>query len=504
MSDKEHVSIDEMMDHLKRRGNREGHSATSEEHQEKLRNGKVVVRSDGSKAIKVRSRRRRTNQQKKEPEKSQAKRNIIVVGALIVLLLVGGVAYTMLLAYYNGNAFHDKVVDSIEKESGAEVELGSMEVGLVHAKASNAILTWDDFIIKKIKLEHLNAGYGISAFVGGGWSGKEITAAKATVNLDMVKDVETINRSKGALDANFQKIRSSKSAVRFGKSTKWWINDTALSLELKGDSYQRLHLDGGEFKSALREDLKISSGSIDFNENSCDVILRLGQEKSAGSILLEGEVGYVEGSEVKMEMKLDSVTLAPFLNSGLRRLFDGKVSAEIANLSMKVGDDSVEQFTINVNEGELEMKEFAFLNELKHVMENAYFTDTFYFSQSQAVIQKKDGKVSFTDLKLEEDKMSVTGNVTVSEDGTVSGLLKVGIAYEVLSDSSNAEKLETIFTERVGGYAWADANIRGVLGRPKDDLADKLRGLRGSDPVAPAPIIPREKTPQERIDELNQ
>ena len=510
MSDKEKVSIDDMMEHLKRRERSERDSIPSEERREALRNGKIVTRADGSKAIKVKSRKRRTNQPKKEEEKSNTKRNIIVIGAFVVLLLIGGIAYTMLLAYYNGNSFRDKLVDSVEQVSGAEVELGSMQVSLTSAKASNVKLAWEDSALKSIKLENLYAEYGISAFIGGGWSGKEITASKALIKLEMLKDFDVSERGESTLDTDFQKIRSSKSAVRFGSSKTWSIDDAALSLENKGGSYHTLHLHGGTFKSAFREDLKISSGSVDFKQNSCDIVLRLGQEKGSGSIVLEGEAGYVEGSDVKMEMKLKSATLAPLLSTGMRRLFDGKVSSDIANLSIKVGADSIQQFTINVDSGEIQMKEFAFLKELKELMADTYYT-SFKFSNSSGVIQSKDGIISFNELELEqEEKMSITGNLTVAADGSISGQLKVGVAYDVLADSPNAESLESIFTERVGGYAWADATLGGVLGRPSDDLALKLSALRGgtSTPAAPtpvpSPVEPREKTPQELIDELNQ
>ena len=505
MSDKENVSIDEMMDNLKRKERGARRETTSEERSDARQNGELVTRADGSKAIKVKSRKRRSQQPKKEAEKSNTKRNVIVIGSLVLLLLLGGIAYTMLLAYYNGNTFQDKVVESVQNASGAEVELGSMEVKLTSAKANKMDLKWEDSVLKNLALENVYVEYGLTAFIGGGWSGKEITASKATLKLGMMKSFENITSSEKVIDAEFEKIRSSDSSVRFGKSKTWRLDGVALTLENENDSFDTLHLHGGTLKSVLREDLTLSSGTLDFNEDTCDVVLRLAQQTGPGTIILEGVSGYVEGSEIAMGMKLDSSTLTPFLSSGVRRLFDGVITSEEGDISMKLGDDDVEKFTINVESGELRVKEFAFIRQLKVLIENAFFTTT-KFTESKCVINYDNGMVAFTDLELEApERMRITGNVTVAADGAITGNLKVGVSYEMIADSANSEELATVFTRRDSGYAWADAKLGGELGKPSDDLAVKLEALNSVESgIDGGSVIPKGKSPDDLIEELNQ
>ena len=76
----------------------------------KREEGELVTRADGSKALKVRSRKRRSTQPRKEKERKATRNKIIVICSGIFLLLMLGITFVFTLAYYNGNKFKEKLV----------------------------------------------------------------------------------------------------------------------------------------------------------------------------------------------------------------------------------------------------------------------------------------------------------------------------------------------------------------------------------------------------------
>ena len=97
-NDHEHYSVDEMMDRLK-------HHNRDKEQQDKIKDGELVTRPDGSQVIKVKKRRRRSKQPSKKAN-PKLKWAIIGTASFLALALV---AFTIfIIARYNGISFKEK------------------------------------------------------------------------------------------------------------------------------------------------------------------------------------------------------------------------------------------------------------------------------------------------------------------------------------------------------------------------------------------------------------
>ena len=83
-SDPERYSIDDMMDRLQTR---------SPDDDSDSGDGKLVIRADGSKAIRVKRRKRRSRQPKKESE--IRKRKVRMIQIIAVIILVASVLIAM-------------------------------------------------------------------------------------------------------------------------------------------------------------------------------------------------------------------------------------------------------------------------------------------------------------------------------------------------------------------------------------------------------------------------
>ncbi|OYV05339.1 MAG: hypothetical protein CFE26_12095, partial [Verrucomicrobiales bacterium VVV1] len=126
----ENYSINEMMDRLKVRS-----SGDPSE-------GELVVRADGTQAIKVRKRKRRSEQ----PERDSIKRNkqLRALQLVVVLILVSLLALSAagVLFYFNGSAYRKKVLSWIDTATGGNSDITQFRVTPIGANASTLSLVW--------------------------------------------------------------------------------------------------------------------------------------------------------------------------------------------------------------------------------------------------------------------------------------------------------------------------------------------------------------------------
>ena len=101
----DNIPLDEMMRNLKK--------GVHQKQSRKVEGGELVVRADGSEAIKVKSKKRRSVQPKKEIEKKNAKRKVMLIAGVIGLVILSFIAFSVLLGYFNGNRFKSKLSETI-------------------------------------------------------------------------------------------------------------------------------------------------------------------------------------------------------------------------------------------------------------------------------------------------------------------------------------------------------------------------------------------------------
>ena len=128
-NDHDHYSVDEMMAQLK-------HHNRDKEHQDKIKDGELVTRPDGSQVIKVKKRRRRSKQPSK---KTNPKLKWALIGTASGLALVL-VAFTIfIIARYNGASFKEKTETSVTKLlAGNSTKIEQLRVTPLSAAASQA------------------------------------------------------------------------------------------------------------------------------------------------------------------------------------------------------------------------------------------------------------------------------------------------------------------------------------------------------------------------------
>ncbi len=466
----ENIPLDEMMRNLKKDSVQKRHS--------RAEGGERVVRADGSEAIKVKSKKRRTVQPKKEKEKKLTKLKVILIASAIGLLLLSVIGYSVLLGYYNGNRFKSKISETIVNVSGAEVELGNVDVSSASAKISQIDLKWsgENSLLKKLNLVDIHADFGVLAFIGGGWGGSAVGVNKAELELEMSKKNPTLNtKSERPVDFKFGLYQCSNLNVNFGEDSLWSFKNASVSYRVSDDSDDQFSLGSGDLTIPFFGEFTVKTGLVNCSASIAQVYLGMEAVGHKGIINLDGTTGYNEGSNVDFKTKLENYSLRDWVDPRARRFISGKIKYGEGTLKMKLGE--IESFVTNTNFSTrvAVVKDFEFINTIAQLLEGDYYPSPRFTDESSMTMKRTKHRVEFTDIDLlQAEQMRIKGNFTIDEKNKISGSLKVGLPVMVLS-SKHGKQIKEVFKDDDGEYVWVDVTLGGEASQPLDDLNEKFK-----------------------------
>ena len=225
-NDHDHYSVDEMMAQLKRH-NRD------KDQQDKIKDGELVTRPDGSQVIKVKKRRRRSKQPSK---KTNPKLKWAIIGTASALAMAL-VAFTIfIIAKYNGTSFKEKTEISISKLIAADsTKLEQLRVTPLSAAASKATISWDkESFFQSATFSDIKADLKVTSFLSRAWNGEEILADSGTIQLQLPEQNRTESIASTISNYRFKSYRCEKLDLLFGD------DENAPSLKSLSASLQQL------------------------------------------------------------------------------------------------------------------------------------------------------------------------------------------------------------------------------------------------------------------------
>jgi len=466
--DNENIPLDEMMRKLKK--------GSVQKRSSRVAGGERVVRADGSEAIKVKSKKRRSIQSK---IKKGNKRKVILIAAAVALLLLSVISFSVLLGYFNGNRFKSKVTETIVNVSGAEVELGKLDVSPASAKLSKIDLKWSgkDTLIKTLKLKNIDADYGMLAFIGGGWGGSAVGIEKADLVIEMGKNNPHLNTvSERPVDFKFGLYQCSEVNLDFGENSLWSFKKGSVSYRVSNENNDQFSIDSGDLKVPKFGDFKVQAGLVSLNVDGAQVYLGLKSESQVGSVNVDGTVGYTEGSPVELKIELKDYPLKDWIDPRARRFFNGKIQTGKGILKMELGDMESFDIITKITSRLIRVNDFEFVKTISEHMQEEYYLKPDFVDESKMTMKWTKGRIEFTDIDLLQDaQMRIKGNFTIDENDQMSGTLKVGLPVMVIS-TKRGKVLKEVFSEDDGEYIWADVIISGKASTPRDNLDEMLQG----------------------------
>ncbi len=478
-SEPEKYSIDEMMDRLKNTSSVNAHE-----------NGELVVRADGSQAIRVRKRKRRSSQPIKEERIRNRRARILQVSAAMILIILSGLTIGGAVIFANSPPFREALFQHIGESTGAKVDMQMFRMNPKTANAASMSLTWPEGnVLHNLSLGGIAAEIFPSSFLGKSMNGEEITVAQGNLALQIPtpgKPLRSQAAAAGALPVNFKRYRISQFNMTLGDTAA-----PAISL-LKSEASLYPNTLNGRTQFSLNQGnlsidgwpkLRLDRAFMEFRGNEIDVVgLRiLDETDNRGVCEFSGTIlPYSPERLSTLSVQLDSFQLGGITSPALGKLFSGRIDSvpttkanyltfyPTANPSSKLVIEFRSALTSN-----MEISGFPFLFALSQTLEDDWFQrPVFEGENTGGTLIREAGKVSLQDLNFEnKGRMALKGRLTMDADQSLSGNLEVGVA-EAMITTSKAPRLKTLFGPTTEGFRWITLKIGGTAASPTDNFKD--------------------------------
>ncbi len=492
----ENYNITEMIDRLKDRSSGDPSQ------------GELVVRADGTQAIKVRKRKRRSDQ----PERDSAKRSkrIHALQLVVVLILVSllGMSAAGVLFYFNGTSYRNKILGWINSATGGTSDVSQFRVTPLGANAQTLSLVWSDQnVIKSLSLKGVSAQLSASSFLGQPWSGDEMTAGSGELLLGLAaKDGGPLGADDSATHFKFTRFRSPDMTVILGNPTKPSLRIEKSEISFYPESPNdraELRITGGSL--ALGGELPsftIDRGYFGFSGRQIEVVgLRLEDPTDPRAVVeLSGPIApfaATRASTLDIE-KVENFPIEHLVGLDLGRIMSGRIeSRDVINsnfLSFNPGAAESSRFVLAFRGGfssRLTLGNFPFLFELSRILDDSGYEKPSIDSGASGVIRYSGGVWVIDELRFEsKSRLAIRGSLTIGADKSLSGRLEVGLPARQIS--TFLSRMDSVFSAPREDMRWIDVEISGKTTAPQDDFAKRLvstapptgssKGSSGPDP----------------------
>jgi hypothetical protein len=498
-SEPEKYSIDEMMERLKNvpTGNPE--------------DGELVVRADGTQAIRVRKRKRRSSQPAKTNAKARSRsggtRQAVGLALFFIVALAVGVA----LVYANSSTYRSSLTQNIEQVTGANVKITQFRMNPKTANAGSLLLDWPEGnVVRSLALKGLTAEISPTSFLGGRMSGAEVTALSGTLALQIPKGGQPLRHSpapESVSSAPFKRYRVPVLDVTLGDPAAPMVRLLKSEASLNPDAIggrSQVSLYQGELAMTHWPKLRLDRALIEFHNQETDVIsLRVFHESAKkGFLEVTGTIHPFDSQRTStLAVTLDSFDMSGIIGPALGGVIAGEVdSLPVATsnfLSFVPVKDSSPVLNVSFrrnSSSNITLQGLPFLLALARTLEDSWFERPTFDGDSGGVIHRENDRVSVRQIDLvSKSRMALQGEISMTANRDLSGSLELGISEPMLDASVNA-RFQAMFGPEKNGFRWLTLKIGGSAAAPSDNFKELFLAASPGQKAAPTPDESRRST----------
>jgi len=495
-SEPEKYSVDEILDRLKNRPAEEA-----------IEDGELVIRADGSQAIKVRKRKRRTQQPHKEERKHSRRVRMIQVSMAAVLILSAIVGAGTAIVFANSAPFRERLLRKFAQSSGARPEMTQFRMSPTSANAEQLSFAWPDGnALRSLTMSNVKADISPSSFLGHSLTGEEVTCSAATLVLQVPQPGEPLRDTPaptGNLPIRFKSFAVSKAHVIFGDPAAPLIhmgNSECSFYPVGPNERPQLLLNRGDITIPDWPKLRMDRSHIEFRGAEMDVVvMRLRHEKdSRGVFELAGTVApYAPERSSILSIRLEAYLLSGIAGNDLGRLITGRIDtlpdSKSSFLTFTPGANPEASLAIafrNSLTSSFEISGFQFLFGLSQTLGDSWFERPVFDNDVSGIIRRAHGNVAISDLSLEnKGRMAMRGSLTMKPDRSLSGTFDVAVAEAMLKSSKSAT-LDLMFGPPKDGFRWLTLKIGGSALAPTDNFKELFENAPRAKKTTPTGATP--------------
>lgn len=465
--------------------------------------GELVTREDGSQVMRVRRRKRRSRQPHKEAQvraERVRKVRVIAISALVFALVLLSGAW---LLYTNSSVYRNSLVEKLKGMTGAEVELRQFRVTPVGANAGRLALKWPEgSYFNSLQLLNFHSRVNLDSYLRSSLQGSELVADAGQLVLQSGSEAGEAKAQLPQPDKSepisFDRVSAKKLNIFAGSPEQpfgrvWETYASFIKHGLNGKS--QLQLAGGVLRVLDWPDFALDRSHIEVSSDALNIVslylkpyFKEEQKIDAsGSMLLKGAITpKLRDTASVCSVELDTWPLAALVGKNPAMLIDGLVDSRAVATSnffsmvpSKPEETSLELAIQSspLSEG-MKVMNFPFLQILADELDYQWLKKPVFRDVSEGLITMRKQEIIFSDLNLENrGRMIIEGTVKITQPGSLSGELRVGVNSAVVEDSNkdSSKRLTHVFGKVSNGYQWVTIKLSGTCARPADDFAETLK-----------------------------
>jgi hypothetical protein len=496
-SEPEKYSIDEMLERLKEKPSE--NPATE---------GELVIRADGTQAVRVRKRKRRSEQPKRNEAKRLRRARVIQVTLALVFVLLIALSIGAAYVYANTAPYRKSIATAIARSTGADVKFEEFRVSPASANAKSITLEWPEGnALKSIQLRGVVAKLSPVSLLGVALRSEEISAREGHLALQAPSSESPLLATPDQvanIPVQFSRISVPKFSITAGDPTRpaLKIISTEASLRMdKAHSQTSLHLFRGNIQIAGWPIFKLDRAVMEFHGDETELNgLRIYDSQAKPGILeLAGTIRpFSAESPSALSVKLENFDLGELLGAEFSDLINARIDTRTAaspnSLSFLPGSRASVDLSLAFKSSlssKVSIKGFPFLLSLVRTLNDKWYENPTFVGDSIGLIRRKSALVELQDLHLEsKSRMAIKLNIATTADKSLSGTAEIGIPESVAELSQNT-KITSMLTPPKEGYRWLTLTLGGTLAHPNDNFAELYAAAKDT----PAGNTPAEETP---------
>ncbi|MGC6426547.1 MAG: hypothetical protein ACON5H_06065 [Akkermansiaceae bacterium] len=472
---RESIPLDEMMRKLR------------ESERQKDEQGKIVTRSDGSTARRVRRRKRRSEQKQKKTKEEASRKSIlfkaVIAVGLFLFLLMGGL---FTLVSFNSDRYEEKVEARVGEWIGAEVDIRSHKVLPGSIAADGITLVWpENSHLSGLRLNKLEGGINFRSLLGarlggqyfGGASGTLVVRSPETAG-DLVADIPS-----SEFPFDFNRYYCDLLDVQFGESGGLALRGAETSLRHFTNEGFRVTVGGGQLSLAGWEDFEIKNALLRFSNGEVKldpvrVMTFTDSTYSTGSSMtITGSIPLKQGETAQLDLEMSDFPFNVIAGTQMGSLFSGTIRETKEGVAhYTTGNSNLDSVVLPFQGDDFMLERFPVVEGLKKIIFEDVDEELSFDSDISGLLRWSPRGTSVENLEMANKNIRVEGGLVVSSAGKIRGKITLWISMGFINDKPKLRS-HPAFARRGGegnSYAVIDVNLMGTTKLPDDDFGKTI------------------------------
>ncbi|MEM9080045.1 MAG: hypothetical protein AAGC74_05065 [Verrucomicrobiota bacterium] len=438
--------------------------------------GELVVREDGSQAIKKRRRKRRSKQEKHEVEKRKKRLRLLQFAGLLGLPLVIGIFFVVLVARYHSPSFEKNLKATLWERMGARVDFERLSPMFLNVGAKSVQANWPDGgILERFSFESVDAQVDWYRYFTGGWSGEQLIAQEGFVLFSerSGRGVQKVEGQELGMPG-FDSYRCGLTSMYFGeKNSPFRLAGADVSFTPGAEGGDELLVTGGKLRVPGWGDWPVRRGTFRFGDSGCKVVsLRLGEGKRG--LVLSGELNLADERH-QLAARVEEERLSDLPGKNLGQFIDGEIKNQEGRVIFEGWDVLSHRFELEARPKFVSLKKLPFLEHLNEIYGETKYLNPEFSSLAEVKLARGDGWSSIEEMDLRETGLLAVKGRLGWREGRLSGELLVGLPDHktiLLKSKKRQQLLEN--SEQKDGYFWVSVEVSGTPESPVDSFSQYL------------------------------